>query len=107
LQRQSIGPLPDPSLKTTRMESLDSLIKAVIQEDVAAARSEMIRIEQSSATELTKTVARKLVATMENKPKPAPADAPPEVANLPLGDARPELAEVGWLKPAANRIPLN
>ena len=26
---------------------------------------------------------------------------------MPLGDARPELAEVGWLKPAANRIPLN
>ena len=39
---------------------------------------------------------------MENKPKPTPADAPPEVAKLPLGDARPALAEVGWLKPAAN-----
>ena len=44
---------------------------------------------------------------MENEPKPAPADVPPDVTKLPLGDARPELAEVGWLKPAANRIPLN
>jgi hypothetical protein len=107
LQRQVIGPLPDPRLKTTRMEVLDSMTKAVIQEDVAAARSELARIEQSSAPELAKTIAQQLMATMENEPKPAPADVPLEVARLPLGDARPERAQVGWLQPAANRIPLN
>jgi hypothetical protein len=107
LQRQSIGPLSDPRLKTTRMEALQPMIKAVIQEDAAGARKELARIEQSSATELEKTVAQHLEAALENEPKPAPADVPPDVTKLPLGDARPELAEVGWLKPAANRIPLN
>jgi hypothetical protein len=67
----------------------------------------MVKVEQSHATDLAKTVARNLEATLENKPKPVPADEAPEVAMLPLGDARPELAEVGWLKPAANRIPPN
>jgi hypothetical protein len=104
LQRQSIGPLRDPSLK--RMEALEPVILAVVEEDVNAARNALVKLEQSSASELEKTVARKLVATLENKPKPAPADAPSEVTQLPLGDARPELGKVGWLQPAANRIPL-
>jgi hypothetical protein len=105
LQRQSIGPLPDPRL--TRMGALEPLIMEVLQEDVGAARNALVKIEQSNATELERTVARKLVATLENKPKLAPADAPPAVTELPLGDARPELAEVGWLEPAGNRIPLS
>jgi hypothetical protein len=107
LQRQSIGPLPDPTLKTTRMEALKPLVMQVIREDVDAARKALVKLERSGATELEGTVARKLVAALENEPKPAPADVPPEVTQLPLGDARPELAEVGWLKPDANRIPLN
>jgi len=105
LQRQSIGPLPDP--RQTRMEVLEPLIVEMIREDVDAARKALLKIEQSSATELEKTVARRLVAALENEPKPAPADVPPAVIELPLGDARPELAEVGWLKPAGNRIPLS
>jgi NPCBM/NEW2 domain len=107
LKRESIGPLPDPRLKTTRMEALDPLMRAVLRQDAAAAHAELVRIEQSSATELAKTVAHNLVATLDDKPKPTPADAPPEVVKMALGDARPELAEVGWLKPMANRIPLN
>jgi hypothetical protein len=107
LQRQSIGPLPGTRLKTTRMEALDPLIRAVLKQDAAAAHAELVRIEQSSAAELNKTVAQKLVATLDDEPKPTPADAPPEVVKMPLGDARPELAEVGWLMPTANRIPLN
>jgi NPCBM/NEW2 domain-containing protein len=107
LQRQSIGPLPDATLRSTRLEVLQPLIMDVIREDVDAARKALVRIEQNSAVELEKSVARKLMASLENEPKPAPADVPPEVSQLPLGDARPELAEVGWLKPAANRIPLN
>jgi hypothetical protein len=107
LRRQSVGPLPDPDLKTTRMEALAPMVQVVIEQDVTAARSELVKIENSNATELEKTVARKLEAILENKPKPTPADVPPGVVSLPLGDARPELAEVGWLTPAANRIPLN
>jgi len=107
LRRQSIGPLPDATRKTTRMEALEPLIVEVLQEDVGAARKALVKIEHSRASALEKTVARKLAAALENEPKPAPADVPPAVTQLPLGDARPELAEVGWLKPAANRIPLN
>lgn len=107
LQRQSIGPLPDPSLKTTRMAALEPIIKAVILGDLAAAHVELVKVEQSKATDLEKSVARKLEATLEGKPKPVPADSPNNVASLPLGDAQPQQAEVGWLTPSANRIPLN
>ena len=107
LRRQSVGPLPDPDLKTTRMEALASLILAVNEQNVTAARLELVEIEHSGATELEKSVAQKLEATLENKPKPVPSDEPPGVLSLALGDARPELAEVGWLTPTGNRIPLN
>jgi hypothetical protein len=107
LRRQSPGPLPDPRLKTTRMEALEALIQAVVLGDAAAARTESARINQSHAPELTKTIARKLAATLDPEPRPVPADVPRAVAELPLGDARPERAETGWLQPAANRIPLN
>jgi hypothetical protein len=86
---------------------LDDLIKAVLLEDVSAAHSELGRIEKSNDSELIRTVARELVASLANEPKPAPADIPPEVGQIALGDARPELAEVGWLNPTANRIPLS
>lgn len=107
LQSQSLGPLPDPRFKSTRIPALDALIKAVLLEDVAAARTELGRLEKSNDAELIQTVARKLVASLENEPKSAPADLPLEIGQLALGDARPELAEVGWLKPTANRIPVN
>jgi NPCBM/NEW2 domain len=110
LKRQSVGPLSDewlPFLKTTPMEVLNPVIKAVLHEDANAARLALARIEQSNAPALVKTVARKLVATLEETPKPSPADMPPQITQLSLGDARPELAKVGWLKPAANRIPPN
>ena len=110
LRQQSIGPLPGGNfevLKTTRVEALEPLVRAVVHDDAAAARKELLALEQGSAPELTKTIARKLVGTLRDEPKPAPANVPPEVAELALGDAQPQLAEVGWLKPAANRIPLN
>lgn len=107
LLRQSPGPLPDPNLQTTRVKALEPLIRDVLQDDTAAVRKDVDTLEQSDASELEKTVARKLAATLQNAPKPVPADAPSKVVILPLGDARPDVAEVGWLKPAANRIPLN
>jgi hypothetical protein len=87
--------------------ALDALVNAVLLEDVAAARSELASIEKNNGSELIRTVARELVTSLENQPKPAPADLPSEIGQIALGDARPELAEVGWLKPTANRIPSN
>jgi len=107
LARQTLRPLPDLDMKSTRLDGLDPLLDAILLEDLAAARSELARVEQGNAAEPAKTVARKLVAALANEPKPAPAEAPPEIRNLSLGDARPESAAVGWLQPTANRIPLN
>jgi hypothetical protein len=107
LQRQSSGPLSDLRLKMTGMDALEPLVTDVLQEDAEAARIESSRIEQSNATELAKAVARKLAASLGNDPKPTPADIASGVSEASLGDLRPERAEVGWLKPAANRIPPN
>lgn len=107
LLRQMVLPLPDPRLKTTRVKALEPLITEILQEDVEAAGKALAKIEQSRATEREKSVARKLMETLGNAPKPVPAEAPREVTQLPLGDARPETAEVGWLQPVANRIPPN
>jgi hypothetical protein len=83
------------------------LLRAVVKNDAAAARKELLALEQGRAPELTKTVARKLVASLRDEPKPVPASVPPAVTELALGDAQPQTAEVGWWKPAANRIPAN
>ncbi len=108
LRQQSVGPLPGGHFmvpKTTRVEALEPLVRAVVKNDTAAARKELLALEQSSAPDLTKTIARKLVGTMLGEPKPLPASVPPAVTELALGDAQPQSAEVGWLMPAANRIP--
>lgn len=107
LLRQSAGPLDETRPRTARRKALEPVIAAVSLEEVEDARQALAGIEQSRAPELEKTIARKLVASLENEPKLTPVNAPTNVLRLPLGDARPELAEVGWLKPAANRIPLN
>ena len=107
LARRSIGPLPALDMKSTRLDGLDPLLDAILMEDLAAARSELAKVEQGNADELVKTVARKLVAVLANEPKPAPAEVPAAVPGFPLGDSRAESTAVGWLQPAANRIPLN
>jgi hypothetical protein len=110
LRQQSIGPLPGGNfmvLKTTPVEALEPLLRAVVHDDAAAARKELLALEHGSAPELTKTVARKLAGTLRDETKPVPASVPPAVTKLALGDAQPQTAEVGWLKPAANRIPAN
>ncbi len=104
------GVTPDGTVdleQAKTIEALEPLIKAVLQEDRSVARLELASIEKSSAPELGKTVARKLMASLQDEPKPIPARVPPEVTQLPLGDAQPEVAKVGWAKPAANRIPQN
>jgi len=79
LKRQSAGPLPDPRQKITRLPALDPLVQAVLAAD----------------------------GTLENASKPSPTEVSSGITQLALGDARPESAEVGWLTPAANRLPLN
>ena len=108
LSRRSIGPLPDPNRKMTRMKALEPMIEEVIQGDAEAVHRDLTQIEQSSdASAFEKNVALRLAATMTDTKKPVPAEVPAEVITLPLGDAQPESAEVGWLKPMANRIPPN
>jgi hypothetical protein len=88
-------------------KTLLPLGQAVSAGNLSTARSELDRIEKSASPELAKTIARKLVATLQEEPKPVPANTPPGLMQLPLGDAHPQAAEVGWLTPAANRIPPN
>jgi hypothetical protein len=109
-RQQSVGPLPGgnfPVPKAALVGALEPLLRAVATRDVAAARAELLALERSSAPELTKTIARKLVRTMRDEPKAVPARVPRAVTELALGDAQPESAEVGWFKPEANRVPLN
>ncbi len=87
------------------LQNLAPLAKAVTEEKLKPARAELRRIEEGKASELTKTIARKLAATLEDQPELAPADVAPEITQLPLGDAHAKTAKVGWLKPTANRVP--
>jgi hypothetical protein len=107
LKRQSFAPLSDPTRKSTRMKALEPLINAIVMEDTNAARLALGQIERGPATAFEKRVAKTLEATLEDEPEPEPADVRPSVDQVALGNCRPELAEVGWLYPAANRIPLN
>ncbi|HZI31384.1 MAG TPA: NPCBM/NEW2 domain-containing protein, partial [Candidatus Binatia bacterium] len=64
-------------------------------------------LEQSKASDLTKNIALKLVGTLDDSPKPKPAAVSMTISKFALGDTQPESAKVGWLKPAANRVPLD
>ena len=74
---------------------------------VTGAATQLQNLESSDAPDLAKTIARKLVDSLSDKPRPTPAELPASVQTLALGDAQPESAEVGWLKPASNRVPIN
>jgi hypothetical protein len=88
-------------------EALEPVAEAVSGNQAGAAKTELQKLESRAAPEMTKAIARKLVATLNTKPKAAPAEAPSSITKLALGDARAESAEVGWLEPAANRVPTN
>ena len=62
-------------------------------------------LEHSATPEWGKFIARKLAATLKPRTRPSPASVPLNTTNLALGDAQPEIAEVGWLQPTANRVP--
>ena len=87
------------------IKALEPLGKAVMAQDLNTATRELERIQKSDAPALAKTTAGKLVATLQNETKRAPADASADATRLALGDAKWEAASVGWLIPSANRIP--
>ncbi len=86
--------------------ALGPVASAVADNSNTAARTALHQLENSPAPDWQKIVGRKLVRTLETAPKPTPADVSIAITNLALGDAQPESAEVGWLRPAANRVPL-
>jgi hypothetical protein len=108
LRQRSIGPLPGdrvPFLRTTRVDALEPLIKAVLQQDAQAAQASLATLEKSNASEPIKTIGAKLRAVLEHGPRPTPSSVPRDVTELALGDAQASLAQVGWLEPAANHVP--
>ncbi len=88
-------------------QALEPVADAVAKNQLGAAQNALRELEASKRSDLEKDIARKLVGTLQSETKPNPADAPAEITQLPLGDAHPQTAKVGWLKPAANRIPAN
>jgi hypothetical protein len=85
---------------------LEPVAEAVAHKNTKAAQAALQELEASQAPALTKEIARKLAATLDTAPKLSPAKVPATITQLALGDAQPQSAEVGWLKPAANRVPL-
>jgi hypothetical protein len=88
-------------------QALEPVADAVASNQLSAPQAALRKLEASNTPELVKDIARKLVGTLQAEPKPNPADVPATISQLALGDAQAESAEVGWLKPEANRIPLN
>src|ERR1035441_7930535 len=88
-------------------QALEPVADAVAGNKLRAAQAALQKLEASNTPDLAKAIARKLVGTLQAESKPKPASAPATITNLAFGDAQAESAEVGWLKPAANRIPLN
>ncbi len=86
---------------------LEPIAEAAARNDLSAAQEALKQIASGAATALAKAIGGKLVASLSNDAKRSPAEAAAEKTELALGDARAASAEVGWLKPAANRLPLN
>lgn len=109
-RRASFDLPPDsgPALERWRtLKVMDPLIRAVLKENLRTARSELRKLQNSDAPDIAKSIAPKLVATLQKDSKPVPAMAPANIVLLPLGDSQYQSAEVGWLAPTANRIPPN
>jgi hypothetical protein len=86
---------------------LEPIAKAVADNQPKNAAAALRELERSDAPASAKLIGRKLAGTLDPTPKPRPGEVPGTVTNLALGDAQPESAEVGWLEPAANRVPLD
>jgi hypothetical protein len=87
--------------------AVEPVAAAVGRNDIQAAKEALRDLEESSSPELAKVIGRKLAGTLGAHNRIKPADAPDTVTNLALGDAASDSAEVGWLAPAADRVPTN
>lgn len=108
--RTSFVVLPDGQVDLSQAEmreALDPVGEAVAGGRLENAQAALQKLEASPASEFTKEIARKSVAALKDDLKSGPAQAPATMTQLALGDARPESAQVGWLKPSANRLPPN
>lgn len=108
LRRAKFGVRADGMVDLSDWEmrrALEPLGQAVARGQSEAAQAQLLLIEKSEAPPLAKTIGRKLVESLAAQPKLEPALVPEATTELALGDAQPRVAEVGWLKPAANRVP--
>ena len=85
----------------------EPIADAVASNQPDTARAALLKLETGKAPDLTLDIARKLVSTLATGSKLNPSVVPAKINKLPLGDANPQNAKVGWLKPAANRVPVN
>ncbi|HEX4122322.1 MAG TPA: NPCBM/NEW2 domain-containing protein [Verrucomicrobiae bacterium] len=86
---------------------LDPIAAAVEKGRLSEAQEALAAIENKEMPALEKAIAQKAVDTLRTDPKPSPAAVSSDVTTVMLGDTQPETSSVGWLKPAANRIPSN
>jgi hypothetical protein len=110
MRRLGFSVTPKGSVDLSQWEmrqALETVADAVANNRLGAAQKALKELEASQRPDLEKDIARKLVSTFQSEPKPSPAEGPARITQLPLGDALSQTAEVGWLKPAANRIPPN
>ena len=109
-RRLGFSVTPDGSVDLTQWklrQSLEPIADAVAANNLSAARKALQKIESSSAPDSVKAIGNRLIATLSSDARQSPADVPAETTEFALGDARATSAKVGWLKPAANRIPPN
>jgi NPCBM/NEW2 domain len=109
-QRLGFAVTPEGGVDLSQWElrrNLEPVASAVAAGQAEAARAAVQALEARSVPESTKEIARKLVATLAPEAKPSPGAAPAGLTRLALGEAQPSSTEVGWLQPAANRIPRN
>ncbi len=87
-------------------DALEPIADAVARNQLDDAKAAMRELEENNPSEAAKEISRRLIASLDS-PKSTPVSVPDEIKKLPLGDAKPQSAEVGWLKPAQNRVPTN
>lgn len=100
---------PDGYADLTQWElrkALEPVASAIAGNQLDDAKAALHKLDEGNAPKAAKEISQKLIASLDS-PKSTPAAAPDEIKKLPLGDATPQSAEVGWLKPAQNRVPTN
>jgi len=87
--------------------ALDAVAQAVADDHPDDVTNALRELEKSDASALAKLVGSKLAGTIDPTSRPSPAQVSMTISRLALGDAQSQSAEVGWLNPAANRVPLD